>query len=241
MKSDLENHLKARSFRLGAMVEYHPISARGQSRIHQCGKKDLPAIFLGYALVAGGIWKMCVSGTHTRCSVFSLCAGFVRGLCGVCVVCGVCVGLWVCGSLGLWVCGSVVFVWSVGLWVCGSVGLWVCGLWVCGLWFVGCGPYWCLYFICCLSQRFSLCWRGPNSNFVLRVSPGCKMNSNPVRLHNHRGTPTQKQPVSAMATDGVAMDCFWTFTMYCLPLCVPGKLRLLRMLRMLCLLPVLFA
>ena len=81
---------------------------------------------------------MCVSGTHTRCSVFSLCAGFVRDLCGVCVVCGVCVGLWVCGSVGLWsvVCGVV-----CGL-VCGSVGLWVCGLWsvvCCGLWFVGCG------------------------------------------------------------------------------------------------------
>ena len=30
----------------GAMVEYHPISTRGQSRLHQFGKKVLPGIFL---------------------------------------------------------------------------------------------------------------------------------------------------------------------------------------------------
>ena len=39
------------------MVEYHPISTKDQSRLHQCGKKVLLAIFLGYALYAGGIWK----------------------------------------------------------------------------------------------------------------------------------------------------------------------------------------
>ena len=39
------------------MVEYHPISAKDQSRIHQSGKKVLPGLFLGYALYAGGIWK----------------------------------------------------------------------------------------------------------------------------------------------------------------------------------------
>ena len=39
------------------MVEYHPISAKDQSRIHQFGKKVLPGLFLGYALCAGGIWK----------------------------------------------------------------------------------------------------------------------------------------------------------------------------------------
>ena len=38
------------------MVECHPISIRDQSRL-QSGKKVLPAIFLGYALIAGGIWK----------------------------------------------------------------------------------------------------------------------------------------------------------------------------------------
>ena len=41
----------------GAMVEYHPISAKDQSRLHQFGAKVLPSIFFGYALYAGGIWK----------------------------------------------------------------------------------------------------------------------------------------------------------------------------------------
>ena len=39
------------------MVEYHPITAKDQSRIHQFGKKVLPGLFLGSALYAGGIWK----------------------------------------------------------------------------------------------------------------------------------------------------------------------------------------
>ena len=39
----------------GAMVEYHPISAKDISRLHQFGPKVLPSIFLGYALYA--IWK----------------------------------------------------------------------------------------------------------------------------------------------------------------------------------------
>ena len=39
------------------MVEYHPISAKDQSRLHQFGSKVLLGIFLGYALYAGGIWK----------------------------------------------------------------------------------------------------------------------------------------------------------------------------------------
>ena len=41
----------------GSLVEYHPVSAKDQSRIHQFGKKVLPGLFLGYALYAGGIWK----------------------------------------------------------------------------------------------------------------------------------------------------------------------------------------
>ena len=41
----------------GSVVEYHPITAKDQSRIHQFGKKVLPGLFLGYALYAGGIWK----------------------------------------------------------------------------------------------------------------------------------------------------------------------------------------
>ena len=39
----------------GSLVEYHPITAKDQSRIHQFGKKVLPGLFLGYALYAGGI------------------------------------------------------------------------------------------------------------------------------------------------------------------------------------------
>ena len=41
----------------GAMVEYHPISAKEQSRLHQFGAKVLPGIFLDYALYAARIWK----------------------------------------------------------------------------------------------------------------------------------------------------------------------------------------
>ena len=37
----------------GSLVEYHPITAKDQSRIHQSGKKVLPELFLGYALYAG--------------------------------------------------------------------------------------------------------------------------------------------------------------------------------------------
>ena len=41
----------------GSSVEYYPISAKDQSRIHQFGKKVLPGLFLGNALYAGRIWK----------------------------------------------------------------------------------------------------------------------------------------------------------------------------------------
>ena len=41
----------------GSLVEYHPITAKDQWRIHQFGKKVWPGLFLGYALYAGGIWK----------------------------------------------------------------------------------------------------------------------------------------------------------------------------------------
>ena len=41
----------------GSLVEYHPITAKDQSRIHQFGKKVLPWLFLGYALYAGRIRK----------------------------------------------------------------------------------------------------------------------------------------------------------------------------------------
>ena len=38
----------------GSLVEYYPISAKDQSRIHQFGRKVLGGLFLGFA---GGIWK----------------------------------------------------------------------------------------------------------------------------------------------------------------------------------------
>ena len=38
----------------GAMVEYHHISAKDQSRLHQFGSKVLPGIFFGHALYVGG-------------------------------------------------------------------------------------------------------------------------------------------------------------------------------------------
>ena len=41
----------------GAMFEYHPISAKDQSRLHQFGPKVLPGMVLGYVLYAGGIWN----------------------------------------------------------------------------------------------------------------------------------------------------------------------------------------
>ena len=44
-------------FPFGSLVEYHPITAKDQSRIHQFGKKVLPGLFLGYALYAGWIWN----------------------------------------------------------------------------------------------------------------------------------------------------------------------------------------
>ena len=46
----------------GSLVEYHPITAKDQSRIHQFGKKVSPELFLGYALYVGGIWKGDVLG-----------------------------------------------------------------------------------------------------------------------------------------------------------------------------------
>ena len=57
MKDVLGNHLKDQLFHLVHWVEYHPITAKDQSRIHQFGKKVLPGLFLGYALYAGRIWK----------------------------------------------------------------------------------------------------------------------------------------------------------------------------------------
>ena len=40
-----------------ATAEYHPISAKDISRLHQFGPKAWPGIFLGYVLHAVRIWK----------------------------------------------------------------------------------------------------------------------------------------------------------------------------------------
>ena len=52
-----EQPFKGPNIPCGSLVEYHSITAKDQSRIHQFGKKVLPGLFLGYALYAGGIWK----------------------------------------------------------------------------------------------------------------------------------------------------------------------------------------
>ena len=57
MRDVMGNHLKGPIIPFGSLVEYHPKTAKDQSRIHQFGKKVLPGLFLGYALYAGGIWK----------------------------------------------------------------------------------------------------------------------------------------------------------------------------------------
>ena len=49
--------LKGTIIPFGSLVEYYPITAKDQSRIHQFGKKVFPSLFLGYALCAGWIWK----------------------------------------------------------------------------------------------------------------------------------------------------------------------------------------
>ena len=56
-KDVLENHFKGPIIPFGSLVEYYPITAKDQSRIHPFGKKVLPGLFLGYALYAGRIWK----------------------------------------------------------------------------------------------------------------------------------------------------------------------------------------
>ena len=64
MKEDFGESFKGPIIPFGAPVEYLPSSARDQARIHQFGEKVLPGIFLGYALIAGGIWKGDVLGEY---------------------------------------------------------------------------------------------------------------------------------------------------------------------------------
>ena len=56
-KDVLENLFKGPIIPFGSLVEYYPISAKNQSRIHQFGRKVLPGLFLGDALYATGIWN----------------------------------------------------------------------------------------------------------------------------------------------------------------------------------------
>ena len=51
-KDVLDNLFKEPIIPFGALVEYYPISAKDQSRIHQFGERVLPGLFLGYALYA---------------------------------------------------------------------------------------------------------------------------------------------------------------------------------------------
>ena len=44
MKDVLGNHLKDPIIPFGSLVEYHPVTAKDQSRIHQFGKTVLPGI-----------------------------------------------------------------------------------------------------------------------------------------------------------------------------------------------------
>ena len=48
----------------GSLVEYHPMTAKDQSRIHLFGKKVLPGLFLGYALYA----RVTLERWHLGCS-----------------------------------------------------------------------------------------------------------------------------------------------------------------------------
>ena len=57
MKDVLGNRSRGPIIPFGSLVEYHPITAKDQSRIHQFRKKVLPGLFLGCALYAGRFWK----------------------------------------------------------------------------------------------------------------------------------------------------------------------------------------
>ena len=54
MKDVFGQPFKGTVIPFGSLVEYYPTTAKDQSRIHQFGKKVLPGLFLGYALLRGG-------------------------------------------------------------------------------------------------------------------------------------------------------------------------------------------
>ena len=53
----LEEPFKGLVSPFGSMAEYHPISAKDQSSLHQFGKKVSLDIFFGYAMYAGNFGK----------------------------------------------------------------------------------------------------------------------------------------------------------------------------------------
>ena len=55
MKDVLGSHFEGLVIPCGSLVEYHPITAKDQSRIHQFGQKVLPGLFLGYTLYGGNL------------------------------------------------------------------------------------------------------------------------------------------------------------------------------------------
>ena len=57
VEDDFGESFKGLIIPFGSLIEYHPISPKYQTRVHQFGKKVLPGVFLGYAVIAGGIWK----------------------------------------------------------------------------------------------------------------------------------------------------------------------------------------
>ena len=67
MKGDSENHFEGPIIPFGAMVEYHPISAKDQARLRQFAEKVVHGICLGFVLFAGRIWKdLDASEVHPR-------------------------------------------------------------------------------------------------------------------------------------------------------------------------------
>ena len=52
----------------GSLVEYYPISAKDQSKIHQFGKKVSPGLFRGYVLYAGETARVAFFGEDRRTS-----------------------------------------------------------------------------------------------------------------------------------------------------------------------------
>ena len=49
MEDVLGNHSEGPIIPFGSLVDYHPFTAKDQSRIHQFGTKALPGLFFGYA------------------------------------------------------------------------------------------------------------------------------------------------------------------------------------------------